>query len=54
MHEVPLNDMYSFDLENHVWEKYSTESTAPSARSYHKMTNIGETIYVFGGCWPLV
>ena len=33
------------------WEKLKPASgTAPSARSGHTMTMVGEKLYVFGGC----
>jgi len=51
MDEKALNDLHCFDTKTNTWSevKYNGGS-APSKRSFHRMTSIGSMLYVFGGC----
>lgn len=50
MEEAPLNDLWKFSLENHVWVQLKPEGPAPEPRSFHKMVSLGTKLYVYGGC----
>ena len=56
MDEKPLSDMWVLDcsgsLGEETWSEvtYSSGSSPPEARSFHKMVSIGTNLYVFGGC----
>lgn len=43
--------MYTYDLNNHVWEKieYSEKSKPPEPRGGHSMYTAGSYIYIYGG-----
>ena len=53
MGEGSLSDMYRLDTATAgkaKWTKVSMKGDVPEARSYHAMTAVGTTLYVFGGC----
>jgi N-acetylneuraminic acid mutarotase len=52
MSEKPLNDLHSFDTATGVWEGpiACADGEPPAPRSFHKMTSVGDILYVFGGC----
>ncbi|KAL8611466.1 hypothetical protein ACOMHN_014521 [Nucella lapillus] len=50
MGEGSLADMYKLTTVDMKWSPVLMSGAVPEARSYHAMTAIGTTIYVFGGC----
>jgi hypothetical protein len=49
----PMNDLYKFDTVTTTWSHVASsqvDSDLPPARSFHKMTAVGTTLYIFGGC----
>jgi len=51
MNELPLNDLWKFDVLNSKWiEINQYDNIAPSKRSFHTMTAIKNFIYIYGGC----
>lgn len=50
MGEGSLADMYKLDTTTATWSEVAMAGQVPEARSYHCMTSIGTTLYVFGGC----
>lgn len=51
--EHELNDLWEFDPSKNTWthlENRMNEPPAPSARSFHAATSVGDKMYVFGGC----
>lgn len=50
MGEGSTNDMYSFNTQTKQWSKLTTTGDVPLARSYHAMTTLGSSLFVFGGC----
>jgi hypothetical protein len=50
MNEAALNDVHRFNFRSSTWEAIAYTGDAPSARSFHAMTSIGSSLYVFGGC----
>ncbi|XP_061174172.1 uncharacterized protein LOC133183238 [Saccostrea echinata] len=50
MGEGDTNDMYSFNTSTKEWSKLATSGEVPLARSFHSMTAMENSLYVFGGC----
>ncbi|XP_069104002.1 uncharacterized protein [Argopecten irradians] len=50
MGEGSFNDLYAFDTRNNMWTLLKPKGVAPSARSFHAMTAVGNRLFVFGGC----
>ena len=50
MEERALNDMWSWNEKDGWKEIKYVGDVVPEARSFHKMTSIGNKLYVFGGC----
>lgn len=50
MDERALNDMWSWNEKDGWKEIKYVGDVVPEARSFHKMTCIGNKLYVFGGC----
>ena len=46
------NDVYVLDTLTNVWSKIETKGVEISKRFSHSATNVGENIYVIGGCSP--
>ena len=46
---VAFNDLYSFDLDTHQWEKIEFANNAPEPRGGHTMFSIDRKIYIYGG-----
>lgn len=47
---VAFNDLYSFDLDTHVWERVeSAGGSVPEPRGGHTMFSIDRTLYIYGG-----
>lgn len=47
---VAFNDLYSFDLDTHQWEKIeSAGGSVPEPRGGHTMFAIDRTLYIYGG-----
>lgn len=46
---VALNDLYSFDLKEEVWEKLVPANTGPEGRGGHSVFAAGDKIYIYGG-----
>ncbi|KAJ9473518.1 hypothetical protein DIPPA_29547 [Diplonema papillatum] len=44
-----LTDLWSYDLENHVWKEEACTGDVPSGRLGHAMEAVGEQLFVFGG-----
>lgn len=56
MEERAMNDMWKLDCSGAPGEEkwvevlYDSSKEAPEARSFHQMTCVGDSLYVFGGC----
>ena len=50
MGEGNLNDLWAFEPSESAWTQVETEGVAPSPRSFHRATAVGDKLYVFGGC----
>ncbi|XP_060071944.1 uncharacterized protein LOC132551817 [Ylistrum balloti] len=50
MGEGSFNELYAFDTSNNVWTLLKPSGVAPTPRSFHAMTVIGNRLFVFGGC----
>ena len=51
MEEAILDDLWSFDFGSESWAPVQSSSgSAPSPRSYHAATAVGDKLYLFGGC----
>lgn len=46
---IAFNDLYSFDLETHQWEKIEPANNPPEGRGGHTMFSVGTKLYVYGG-----
>ena len=50
MEEAALDDLWSLDVKTEAWRKVNSSGAAPSPRSFHAATSIGDKMYIFGGC----
>jgi len=55
MNEEALNDLWKLDCSgppgSETWSQLQTTTQLqPEARSFHRMINVGSSLYVFGGC----
>lgn len=46
---IAFNDLYSFDLETHQWERIEPANNPPEGRGGHTMFSVGHKLYVYGG-----
>ena len=51
MHDTPgyLGDLWVWSTVDHKWTEVEVGTPAPSARSGHAMTVVGQQIFLYGG-----
>jgi len=53
MGEGPLNDLHCYNTVSNTWSgviQPTNVASTPPSRSFHKMSTIGQKLYIFGGC----
>ena len=50
MGDQDMDDLWALNVSNNSWNQIEYNGEAPTPRSFHKMTSIGDSLYVFGGC----